>query len=81
MPFLFKKAARKQSRVSLLYGFLDKIHMSSSLADHENKFSRFRSLDATGDACNTRFLEFLAGVLSKGVWWMPRLKKAMKDAA
>ena len=34
-----------------------------------------------GDACNTRFLEFLAGVLSKGVWWMPRLKKAMKDAA
>ena len=30
---------------------------------------------------NTRFLEFLAGVLSKGVWWMPRLKKAMKDAA
>jgi hypothetical protein len=20
---------------------------------------------------NTRFLEFLAGVLSKGVWWMP----------
>ena len=34
-----------------------------------------------GDARNTRFLEFLAGVLSKGVWWMPRLKKAMKDAA
>ena len=31
--------------------------------------------------CRTRFLEFLAGVLSKGVWWMPRLKKAMKDAA
>ena len=21
------------------------------------------------------------GILSKGVWWMPRLKKAMKDAA
>lgn|GEM_PF-3723800 len=21
------------------------------------------------------------GVLSKGVWWMPRLKKATKDAA
>ena len=30
---------------------------------------------------NTRFSEFLTGVLSKGVWWMPRLKKAMKDAA
>lgn len=28
----------------------------------------------------TRFSEFLAGVLSKGVWWMPRLMKAMKDA-
>ncbi len=38
-----------------------------------------RRLDATN--VNTRFLEFLAGVLRKGVWWMPRLKKAMKDAA
>ena len=37
-------------------------------------FAKFRR-------ANTRFLEFLAGVLSKGVWWMPRLKKAMKDAA
>ena len=27
----------------------------------------------------TRFSELLAGVLNKGVWWMPRLKKAMKD--
>jgi hypothetical protein len=30
---------------------------------------------------DTRFSEILTGVLSKGVWWMPRLKKAMKDAA
>ena len=32
-------------------------------------------------AGEARFSEFLSGVLSKGVWWMPRLKKAMKDVA
>jgi hypothetical protein len=36
---------------------------------------------ANDGAENTRFSEFPTGVLSKGVWWMPRLKKAMKDAA
>ncbi len=38
-------------------------------------------LSLVGKMRNTRFSEFLTGVLSKGVWWMPRLKKAMKDAA
>src|SRR3989344_7903353 len=67
MPFLFKKAALR--RPTIIEGLWR--------VKQENK----SYVPLVGDMRNTRFLEFLAGVLSKGVWWMPRLKKAMKDAA
>ena len=38
-----------------------------------------KSRHALDRMTHTRFSEFLSGNLSKGVRWMPRLKKAMKD--
>ncbi len=63
-PFLRKEWDKKKSLVHLVVD--------------EQKVTQSEIANAS-HGVETRFSEFLAGVLSKGVWWMPRLKKAMKD--
>ena len=63
-PFLRKEWDKKKSLVHLVVD--------------EQKVTQSEIANAS-HGVETRFSECLAGVLSKGVWWMPRLKKAMKD--